>query len=200
VNVDIENKQAPIIGDIIAYPVHNGVLGDVVDPDTQQANASDRAWDSVRGSERKGGGRRLHGAPTLSTLGCSEHGVRGVNPLRGIVATKGEERGLTATPSSPAREPRAGSGRPNPETGGAVANPPTLFETLAEAERAAGHAARTDPTARLCGGVGIAQEVSSGLYRLVTTPRDQSPARGEASVSPFGQEERLVAYVGCEDV
>jgi hypothetical protein len=113
---------------------------------------------------------------------------------------KGEERGLRATPPPPVRGPKAGSERPDPETGGAGANPPILFQTLAEAERAAGHAARTDPTARLCGGVAIAQEVSSGLYRLVAAPRDQAPARGEASVNPFGQEERLVAYIGCEDV
>ncbi|MBV8615837.1 MAG: hypothetical protein JOY66_18995 [Acetobacteraceae bacterium] len=71
------------------------------------------------------------------------------------------------------------------------------FQTLGEAERAAAHVARTDPTARLCGGVGIVQELSGGLYRLVVAPRDQSPARGRPYVNAFGQTERLVACIGC---
>ena len=71
------------------------------------------------------------------------------------------------------------------------------FQTLGEAERAAAHLARTDPTARLCGGVGIVQELSGGLYRLVVAPRDQSPARGRAYVNAFKQTERRVVYVAC---
>ena len=102
---------------------------------------------------------------------------------------------MAVAPSFVARRPRSRPERPNCETGGAVANSPVRFQTLAEARRAAAHAARTDPAARLCGGVGVAQEVSSGLYRLIVAPRDQAPARGATYVNAFGQEERLVAYV-----
>jgi hypothetical protein len=102
---------------------------------------------------------------------------------------------MTAAPLSAVRRPRPRPERSDLETSGAVAKPPVRFQTLAEARRAAAHAARTDPTARLCGGVGVAQEVSSGLYRLIVAPRDQAPARGETYVNALGQEERLVAYV-----
>lgn len=71
------------------------------------------------------------------------------------------------------------------------------FRTLSEAERAAVEVARTDPTARLCGGVGIVQELSTGLYRLVVAPRDQSPAKGKAYINVSGHKERLVTYIGC---
>jgi len=104
---------------------------------------------------------------------------------------------LSATPPLSAKRRKAGPNRPDWETGGAVASPPMQFQTLGEAERAAAHLARTDPTARLCGGVGVVQELSCGLYRLVTAPRSQSPARGRPFVNPFGQKERLVAYVAC---
>jgi hypothetical protein len=71
------------------------------------------------------------------------------------------------------------------------------FRRLSEAERAAVEVARTDPTARLCGGVGITQELSTGLYRLVAAPRDQSPAKGEVYINTSGHKERLVTYIGC---
>lgn len=72
-----------------------------------------------------------------------------------------------------------------------------LFQTLSEAEKAAAGVARTDPTARLCGGVGIAQELSTGLYRLVIAPRDQSPAKGEVHINTSGHRERLITYIRC---
>ena len=74
------------------------------------------------------------------------------------------------------------------------------FQTLGEAERAAAHVVRTDATARLCGGVGVVQELSSGLYRLVVAPHGQAPPLGRPFVNPFGQKERLVVYVACGDV
>ena len=107
---------------------------------------------------------------------------------------------MSATPPPSVKRRKAGPNRSDWETGEAVASRPTQFQTLGEAERAAAHVARTDPTARLCGGVGIVQELSSGLYRLVTAPRSQSPARGRLFVNPFGQKERLVVYVACGDV
>jgi hypothetical protein len=73
------------------------------------------------------------------------------------------------------------------------------FRTLSEAETAATEVARTDPTAKLCGGVGIVQERSSGLYRLVVAPLDQIPARRTFYMNAFGQEERLVAYIKCKE-
>ncbi len=69
------------------------------------------------------------------------------------------------------------------------------FQTLSEAEAAAIEVARTDPTARLCGGVGIVQEPSTGLYRLVVAPLDQLPATDLVHTNVFGRDERLVAYV-----
>jgi len=66
------------------------------------------------------------------------------------------------------------------------------FQTLNEAERAAVEVARTDLTAKLCSGIGIAQELSTGLYRLITAPREQSPDTGTIYINIFGHEERLV--------
>lgn len=73
------------------------------------------------------------------------------------------------------------------------------FQTLTEAEAAAREVARTDPTARMCGGVGIVQEPATGLYRLVVAPLDQFPARRQVYTNLLGHTERLVAYVRCKD-
>jgi hypothetical protein len=71
------------------------------------------------------------------------------------------------------------------------------FQTLSGAEKAAIEVARTDPTAKLCGGVGITQELSTGLYRLVIAPHDQSPAKGEVYTNASGHKERLITYIRC---
>ena len=71
------------------------------------------------------------------------------------------------------------------------------FQTLSDAEKAAIEVARTDPTAKLCGGVGITQELSTGLYRLVIAPHDQSPVKGEVYTSASGRKERLITYIRC---
>jgi hypothetical protein len=47
VNVDIENQQAPASDDIIADPVYDGMGGDVVHPDPEEANALARMWASA---------------------------------------------------------------------------------------------------------------------------------------------------------
>jgi len=73
------------------------------------------------------------------------------------------------------------------------------FRTVREAEAAATEVARTDPIAKLCGGVGIVQERSSGLYRLVVAPLDQLPAQGTSYRNALGHEENLVAYVTRKD-
>ena len=71
------------------------------------------------------------------------------------------------------------------------------FQTLSDAEKAAIEIARTDPTAKLCGGVGITQELSTGLYRLVVAPHDQSPAEGGVYTNASGHKERLITYIRC---
>jgi hypothetical protein len=73
------------------------------------------------------------------------------------------------------------------------------FRTAREAEAAAIEVARADPIAKLCGGVGVVQERSSGLYRLVVAPFDQLAAQGTSYRNALGHEERLVAYVTRKD-